>query len=131
MAANSRERGTQRTFLQLFKTFESDLKLIGVEERGRIIDDFHAKKRNDRHRDGGAVVEGIALLSNMERGGWKEWFSEREGLDVEKCDGERSETKRLRRYIRGMKREEGGDKREKKSRRSLWQLNEWGCSGQQ
>ena len=45
----------------------------------------------------------------------KGWCGRPEVLDVEKYDEGRSEAKRLWRYIRGMKREEGREK----SRRSL------------
>ena len=39
------------TFLQELQAFEGDLKLVGVAEFGRIIEDVDAQERYDRHSD--------------------------------------------------------------------------------
>lgn len=41
--------GRKRTFLELLKALEGDLKLVGVSEGGWIVQDLDAEKRDDRH----------------------------------------------------------------------------------
>lgn len=40
---------TQRTFLQLLKTFKRDFELVIVGKLGRVVKDLDAQKRNYRH----------------------------------------------------------------------------------
>jgi hypothetical protein len=37
------------TFLELLQALESDLKLVGRKERGRVVEEFNPKERDDRH----------------------------------------------------------------------------------
>jgi len=37
------------TFLKLFKALKGDFEFVGREERGRVLENLHSEKGDDRH----------------------------------------------------------------------------------
>ena len=52
------------TFLELFEALEGNLKLVGCREGGRVVQDFDAKKRDDRHCERYAIYVGSISVRN-------------------------------------------------------------------